>query len=120
MIKWQIWINTTTLTLLSDFTDHGELFKLLNSLQGTLEQKSHILDRAVYECYRFKRLQLADKLLQYKDDLVSSKVSATAQVNGDAGISSETQSTLTSSKPTTATAQDCDPKTRTIDKSGNT
>ena len=49
--------------------DYSELFKQLGTLRGTCEQKTLVLDRVIYEAYRFKRVPLTDQLLKYKQTL---------------------------------------------------
>lgn len=108
------------------FVDYRELFELLDSLQGTLDQKSHVLDRTIYESYRFKRQQLADKLLQYKNDLVNGKsststISTANQVNGSIENPNSSENiSLTSNSGPAKSSVDNGTETVRIDQSGDT
>ena len=73
-------------------TDHSELFKQLPNIKGELEEKRWMLDRIIYEAYRFKRSRLADRLLDYKAKLTDAPLTNGTSSSADDVPSSSTAS----------------------------
>lgn len=71
--------------------DYTELFRQLSILQGDVAEKRMVLDRVIYEAYRFKRMAMVDRLTSYKESLSSSShtngVLPEQTDNGDASTS---------------------------------
>lgn len=62
--------------------DYTELFRHLGTLRGVGEQILVVLDRVIYEAYRFKRVSLTDQLLRYKQTVNNQSDQSTKEHNG--------------------------------------
>ncbi|XP_067950033.1 integrator complex subunit 6-like isoform X2 [Watersipora subatra] len=84
--------------------NHSELFKQLSNIQGSVEERRWILDRVIYEAYRFKRLSLADRLIKYKETISDAPTVNGASFPDNSATLTLTLTNASSLKPVIATS----------------